>query len=235
MARISKDYDERRSEIIDTALSLFMTKGYENTSINFINEVIGISKGTFYYYFKSKVDLLDAIVDEKAKEMLVSLMQIVNDKKLNAIAKINQFFAESVNIKAEMKDLVQMLIRVWMKDENLLIRHKMEKRNLLLIAPAIQAIIKQGIKEKSFHLDSSEGIAELILKLGTILNDIVTECYLEDVDNPPADKIIKLTETYQTAVERILGAPENSIKLFDLEILLEMIIPADKQNRKLSE
>jgi len=54
MMRIVKEYDERRNEIIDTAKKLFITKGYNKSSVNDILNEIGIAKGTFYYYFASK-------------------------------------------------------------------------------------------------------------------------------------------------------------------------------------
>ncbi|MGB6371054.1 MAG: TetR/AcrR family transcriptional regulator, partial [Atribacterota bacterium] len=60
MVRIIKKYDERRTEFLDTAQELFFTKGYEQTAVETIIKKMGLSKGTFYYYFKSKEDLLDA-------------------------------------------------------------------------------------------------------------------------------------------------------------------------------
>lgn len=49
--RIVKDGGERRKELLDTARRLFISKGYEKTSINDILKEVGIAKGTFYYYF----------------------------------------------------------------------------------------------------------------------------------------------------------------------------------------
>jgi len=60
--RISKEPEERRNEILDTAEMLFFTKGYARTTVNDVLQVIGIAKGTFYYYFKSKEEVMDAVV-----------------------------------------------------------------------------------------------------------------------------------------------------------------------------
>ena len=54
MARIVKEADERRNEILDAAETLFTEKGYSKTTIIDILNQVGIAKGTFYYYFKSK-------------------------------------------------------------------------------------------------------------------------------------------------------------------------------------
>ena len=60
--RISKKPEERKNEILDNAEKLFGTKGYSKTTINDILLAVGIAKGTFYYYFKSKEEVMDAIV-----------------------------------------------------------------------------------------------------------------------------------------------------------------------------
>lgn len=48
---------ERKQELLDAALAEFSKKSYEEASVNRIIVNAGISKGTFYYHFKDKVDL----------------------------------------------------------------------------------------------------------------------------------------------------------------------------------
>ncbi|WJH33025.1 FAD-dependent oxidoreductase [Paenibacillus sp. CC-CFT747] len=48
----------KRELVIETALQLFIDKGYENVSVDDIIQSTGTSKGTFYHYFSSKEDLL---------------------------------------------------------------------------------------------------------------------------------------------------------------------------------
>lgn len=49
---------ETLKRIVDVSLHLFSEKGYEQTSVAEIAETAGIGKGTFFYYFPSKEDLL---------------------------------------------------------------------------------------------------------------------------------------------------------------------------------
>ncbi len=46
-----------------TAIKLFKSQGYANTSVENIMQEVGIAKGSFYYYFKAKEDILDAMVE----------------------------------------------------------------------------------------------------------------------------------------------------------------------------
>lgn len=53
---------ERRNQLIETALRLFAEKGMENTTIKDIAEAAGVAQGLLYHYYRSKDDLLWAIV-----------------------------------------------------------------------------------------------------------------------------------------------------------------------------
>ena len=52
--RITKEPEERKQEILDTAMRLFYEKGYEKTSIADIAKEIGVAQGLCYRYFPSK-------------------------------------------------------------------------------------------------------------------------------------------------------------------------------------
>ena len=61
--RIVKEAKERKNEILDIAEKLFCTKGFDYTSTNDILNEVGIARGTLYYHFKSKEDILDAMIE----------------------------------------------------------------------------------------------------------------------------------------------------------------------------
>lgn len=52
-----------KQEILKTALDLFSVRGYEATSISQIAEAVGIRKASLYSHFKSKQDILDAMIE----------------------------------------------------------------------------------------------------------------------------------------------------------------------------
>lgn len=55
--------EEKRSQIVRAAASLFEEAGYERTSMNMIAERVGGSKQTLYNYFQSKEELLRAVLE----------------------------------------------------------------------------------------------------------------------------------------------------------------------------
>lgn len=67
-----------RQLIVDAADQLFYTRGYHQTSFRDISEATGIPRGNFYYYFKTKDEILNAVIDHR--------VQVFGDV-LNACAK----------------------------------------------------------------------------------------------------------------------------------------------------
>lgn len=54
-----------RDQIIETADLLFYQQGFEHTSFADIADAVGISRGNFYYHFKSKDDILEAVIERR--------------------------------------------------------------------------------------------------------------------------------------------------------------------------
>lgn len=52
-----------REQIVEAADQLFYEQGFEKTSFSEIAEVVQISRGNFYYHFKTKDDILQAVID----------------------------------------------------------------------------------------------------------------------------------------------------------------------------
>ena len=92
--RIVKKHNERKQEIIDTALKIFIHKGYEKTSVNDILNEIGIAKGTFYHYFKAKEEVLDAVIADTTETIVNKIEKIIDDNSLNAEDKLLKAFSE---------------------------------------------------------------------------------------------------------------------------------------------
>ena len=90
--RIVKEHDERKNEIIDTAERLFAMNGYEQCSVNDILTEIGIAKGTFYHYFKSKEEVLDAVIGKSTGMIAERVTEVVDNKSLAPDDKVLQVF-----------------------------------------------------------------------------------------------------------------------------------------------
>ena len=64
-----------RQRIVDAADRLFYSRGYNQTSFSDISDETGIPRGNFYYYFKTKEDILTAVVESRVSEFSQMLDQ----------------------------------------------------------------------------------------------------------------------------------------------------------------
>jgi len=62
-----------RDEIVEAARALFYRRGYARTSFSDIVNHTGIQRGNIYHYFKTKDDILDAVIEQRAREFRVTL------------------------------------------------------------------------------------------------------------------------------------------------------------------
>lgn len=85
-----------KDKITEQSIRLFEKKGFSETSIQDIVECLGVTKGTFYYYFSSKEELLMDIHLGYINHLLDTQGQILN---------------ESMSCKQKLFEIVYMLIR----------------------------------------------------------------------------------------------------------------------------
>ena len=93
--------ENNRSRIVEAADQLFYKRGYNQTSFSDIAEVTGIPRGNFSYYFKTKDDILAAVVEARVKhyhEALVSCDNAHDDPRERLLA--------FIDVMAESEDTV---------------------------------------------------------------------------------------------------------------------------------
>jgi len=224
MTRITKEYHERKNEILNAAQELFFTKGYKQTSIESIIKKIGVAKGTFYYYFKSKEDLMDKLVKRMTNQILVEVKKVTERTDLDALAKLNRAYITACNVKLENIPLIKLYIKVLYKDENIMLRHKIYMSNIELLVPEFAKIIQQGVEEKVFNTPFPRQAARLIFELAQILSDSIAKLFLEMDGNPEIiEKFEKEIDIYEDGIEKIIGAKKGSINFIDRSVLKSIL------------
>ena len=198
--RVTKEPEERRNEILDTAGRLFMTKGYNSVSISDIAEEIGIAKGTIFYYFNSKEELLDAAFLKVFEKIIANAKKIVDDKNLNAIEKMIKL-ADIKSVTRGDEKLKEFFETSPPPGNN-----EMTLKRLILfissVSPLIAQIIKQGINEKTMYTRYPDEVAEIITAAEKTLFLGLFEC------SPEA--LLKKMFAYLHFVEIVLNVKEGT-------------------------
>ena len=159
MARTLKEPEVRRREIIEASKKLFEKKGYENTSVENIINAANIAKGTFYYYFKTKKDVLDAVVKNIAETMYDLLEKISNSADLSTMNKLTHIFAGTDKKLIANSDIMQVIH----EPENRELQEKLNIYYVEKIIPLITEVFNQGYFEKLWRRKISVQTVQIIL------------------------------------------------------------------------
>lgn len=213
---IAKDYDERKTEFLDTAMQLFMQHGYEQTSVNAIIDAVGVSKGAFYHYFRTKEDLLDEIAARASAQALEVAAGVLEEGDLDAVGKLNELFRRTNSFKAQNRELMIAIAAVFYSDSNALLRRRLTSRSTEMVAPLLAQIIEAGMVEGSMSVRYPLETARFVLRIGS---EMVGEFarHLPRVESEPeaVQLIVREVEVYTESVERILGLVPGSLTLID--------------------
>ncbi|AKB77403.1 hypothetical protein MSHOH_0920 [Methanosarcina horonobensis HB-1 = JCM 15518] len=211
----------KRREILDTAQRLVLTKGYEKMSIKDVLDELQISSGAFHHYFDSRGALLEALTERIQEETEKPLLPIVHDPHLSAIEKLQGFFATLDRLRIAQKADVVKLLRVWYTDDNAIVRQKVDDAVFKQRAPLLTTIVLQGIQEDVFTTAYPDQAGEVILSLvqgmGNTHAKLLLSLEQECDERRCVEDIVSVHAAYMDAIERVLGAPPNSLYRADVE------------------
>lgn len=239
MARTVKEeeYTLKRNEILDGARQLMYTKGYEQMTIQDILDALHISKGAFYHYFRSKQEVLEALIEHLQDERDRVLLPLVHDPHLSALEKLQRVFETLANWKTVQKTFLLELWRVLYADENALFQRKWRAAALIRVSPLLAHILRQGIEEgiltTTYPEQSGEVILSMILDLSETLGVLLSSA---DADQRAQSQIASTVSAYTEALERVLGVAPGTLQLVDEETLRQWFaLPANNQKKEVSE
>lgn len=203
MVRISKSAEERKNEIMDTAWRFFIEKGFENTAVSDIVKAVGVAQGTFYYYFKTKEDILNAILERMLENITLKLKEITSLEGLSSIEKLRIIIGSVASIDFGNEDLAKYIH----EDKNIVMHHKLEVKFAEQFVPIFVDIVREGIKEGVFNTPyPEEAVKILFAGLGAYL-------HYEIIVSKDKNKLLEAMGVTQDITERVLGAEKGSIKL----------------------
>ena len=198
MTRTHRPTAQRREEILDAAHALFTTKGFQPTTMEDILKVVGIAKGTLYYHFPSKEQILRALVlrivgqvEQRARE--------VADSSAPAVDKLVTIMA-AMRVEAAQTELVEQFHAPGNAEFHLLSITAMIEH----LTPVLADVVAQGVNEGIFTTDRPHDAVELLLSASGILLD-------HEIMEPSPDELARRRKSLIWASETLLGARPGSL------------------------
>ena len=150
---------KRKKELLNIAYNMFITKGYENTSVDEIIEEAQIAKGTYYYYFQSKEQMLEEVIDmmidseTELAEQIIGMDIPVPQKIVGIIASMKPTEAE------------QPVKNALFQAENVLMHYKVRQKLINVLTPILSEVIGEGVKKGLFECDNIPERVKMLLKI----------------------------------------------------------------------
>ena len=198
MVRTVKKPEERRQEIVETARELFQKKNYESTTMQDIMNALGIAKGTIYHYFKSKEDLLEAVVEDSVDKYIAGMEKVLNEIEGNGLDKIRALI-KSGNVEEEQGNILEHLHH----PGNISLHTRQLAVTISRLAPLYASTIQQGCEEGIFQTKHPLECAEFLLAGIQFLTDIGFHTWSEK-------ELTRRAMAFPALVEAQLHAPKGS-------------------------
>lgn len=200
--RIVKEAEVRREEILDAAEKLFAAKGFDNTSTGDILDAVGIARGTLYYHFKSKEDILDGVIQRITGRLMQAAGEIVRQKELPVLERLTKAIM-SLNVESEIGHEIMEQVH---RPQNALMHQKMQTTLLAGINPILTELVEEGVGQGICRTRYPESVVEMTILYANTAFDELNAAGLS-----PAQRERKIAGFIYN-LERLMGMAEGSLR-----------------------
>lgn len=208
MARPTDNYENKKRELLSVAESIFLIKGYEQTSIADILKESGISKGGFYHYFSSKEDLLSESISNIIDESIEYLMPVVEDEKLDAVEKFKLFMIKKSEYQKDKIEYAKLLASILQSD---LSQYKYSFIAAQKMVGPLSKIIEQGVAEDAFHVAYPRETADILIR--SIISVVQSPFYEEYMSDRDANR--RYLMSLKHVIANTLGISLSEFSIYD--------------------
>ncbi|HEY1749717.1 MAG TPA: TetR/AcrR family transcriptional regulator [Caulobacteraceae bacterium] len=224
--RVLKAPAVRRAELIDCAQGLFLTRGYERTTINDVIAATRLSKGAFYHHFRSKEELLEAIVQRFARESLGFIEGLQADAGLDALQRLNRLLSLEREWKLEHIGELRAMLATLLDPGNVTLYQRIVGAVTAVLAPALATIVADGEAEGVFDAPEPGIVAEVLLGLNNgRRGQVIAALAAAETDvEAGLAMIVARARAEEAIADRLLGLKAGRVDLMGSEAALRAML-----------
>jgi len=195
MPRLSKSAaKDRRRDLVTVAEQLFLKQGYENTTIDQIIGSLKLAKGTYYYHFRSKEDILIAVSDKLISDTLQKLYAVHAQSEKDVLWRIRMI----LSIFHDDFYRNQTIWRLVYNDNNIAMHKQVSKIGAKKFTPLLTDVLQEGKEKNLVHIPHAHETAQVLISLFDVFSHQL--CAAKG-----HDKRVRIFETLRHMIGQILG------------------------------
>ena len=190
---------DKRELIYDALEELMLTVPFKEISVESIAQKANVGKGSIYYYFESKDEILDNVIERSYRRAIREYLNNISTEQ-SALGRIKQLF-KSV-IKKDFGNSRQNLIVTLHLHDDLVLHNKLKAIAVQELSPILTVLLEQGIEEGSIKLEFPKESAEIIVTVLTV--------FLDTANSSDKGSSLKKLKIFANVLEICLETPKGS-------------------------
>lgn len=159
---------DKRDLIYDALEALMCDVPFKEISVEAIAQKANVGKGSIYYYFDSKDEILDAVIERSFRRAVREYLDKIHYEQ-TALGRIKALF-NSI-IKKDFADSRRNLIVTLHLSDDLVLHNKLKEIAVQEISPILTVLLEQGVEEGSIKVEYPKESAEIIVTALTVFLD----------------------------------------------------------------
>lgn len=155
--------------ILDAAKEYLCSKdSVADITVDMIAKQAGIGKGSIYYYFISKDEIIDAVIDQCYSVAIEDFIAEIKSHK-NSLEKLKLLF-QSI-LSSELKDKCRNVIRELHLQNDIVTNYKLMMASIKVISPIVTELLVEGTEKGELHAEFPEESSRMIIAMLTFMLD----------------------------------------------------------------
>ena len=210
--------DKRKADILSAAGGLFGVKGYHKTTLQDIIEQVGCSKGSFYHHFESKLQVLQALANQRVEK---DHRAYADGALPQGLDKLNRLLYFTCPWRQGEESFMAQVLSLSLQQEGAVITAHLREARKQAFYPELLTLL-QALRDQELAYFSRGSLPELLWDTHMAFADTLTAeiCRLIISGGTPASRALEMLGTARFQWERLLDLPFGSVDIVPAQELL---------------
>ncbi len=195
----------------------------DGMQINRSRSELNVSKGTFFHFFPTKQDLLDALCARIADESWRDASSVLQRADLDPVARLDLFLQATRSWRSGRSRAIGGLWHELARDENAALMNEVSALGVGMLAPAMARLLSEANEKGLTRVEDVEVVARLLVEWLSVTAAGSLRLYQAQPDARAIDLALRRADSTLAAIERVLGIPDGRLMRPDRELVTKVV------------